>query len=156
MDKATLKSRKESISEKLTKLKRLDKKLQYADLMILTGKLKSFDSEEYYDLAGRMSDAIYDLTLQNCKFLFIKYTNVDGEREYCGHSVLITSKRKNNENAVHEHFLDFWGTGQCDRRDSTKLSWYLYMAGQVGVKSIIYQEITKEEFDVLKKLGIAH
>jgi len=90
------------------------------------------------------------------KYLLVRYTNVNGEQEYCGHSVLVVHPRKKNENAVHEHFMDFWGAGQTDKEDCKKCQSYMYGCGYLAVDDIRWEEITEAQYNVLKEVHLAH
>jgi hypothetical protein len=92
------------------------------------------------------------------KYLLIKYTNVDGEREYAGHSIILISPRKKEENAVHEFFKDFWGLDDegnyVTNKDCEKCTSYSYFGGEVAVYRICWNEITEEQYQGLKELGL--
>lgn len=89
------------------------------------------------------------------KYVFVEYTNRSGEYEFTSHVILIAkSKRKKDENLIHEYFVKFYGDSSecCD--ECEKASKYLYNGGEVGVKINRYNEITLSEYEVLLKLNI--
>jgi len=94
------------------------------------------------------------------KYLLIRYNNINGEHEYCGHAVLVVHPRKKNENAVHEYFQDFWGRNcngkyNIDKRETIKYSYYMYFSGEVAVNDIRWEEITERQYNVLKDVHLA-
>jgi hypothetical protein len=86
------------------------------------------------------------------KYLLVTHTNVDGEREYNGQTVLVLSPRVKEENAVHKYFMDFWGVRS---KEFEKCTSYTYLGGEVMVKRINWKEITESQYNVLQELKLS-
>ena len=88
------------------------------------------------------------------KHILVKYKNRCGEYEFTSYIILIAkSKRKNEENLIHDFFLTFYGdSSSCN--EFVKATSYLYNSYEVGVKIISYNEITFSEYEILMKLNI--
>ena len=90
----------------------------------------------------------------NRRHFLLTYTNVNGEREFDGHSVLSISAHASIKKAVHDHFLDFWGDDSSDKEDDVVGTYYTYWGSELAVRNIGWMKITDEQATTLSALGL--
>jgi hypothetical protein len=82
----------------------------------------------------------------------VKYTNVCGEFEFSGVTVLSLEPRQQIKAAVHSYFQDYYGKKNLEL-DERCVS-YLYNGGQVSVKSISWHPLSESDAEVLRAHNI--
>lgn len=89
---------------------------------------------------------------QKMKYIFLEMKIRNGEYEYSSQSVHELPARKSTEKFGRDYAKDFYGGKPFQYNDKIDPDgeWY-FNGGEVAVRCKEVQEITKEEYEVLKK-----
>jgi hypothetical protein len=82
----------------------------------------------------------------------VKYTNVCGEFEFSGQTVISLEPKQQIKAAVHAYFCDYYGEENLD--EAERCVSYLYNDGQVAVRNIIWHPLSESNAEVLRALNI--
>lgn len=86
---------------------------------------------------------------ENIKYLFLRFDIQDGERTH-QHKILTQTKAVNIKFAIRKYLLTYWGEGYYDRYYKR----YIFWNGEIHLKFITYEILTKQEYDFLSKFLI--
>lgn len=86
------------------------------------------------------------------KILAVKFTIICGEFEFTGHCICDGKPDEKDEDIIDTFFSSYYS--KLDEDYYEKAESYMYMGCQVGVKRIVWREITLEEKKILNKVGI--
>jgi hypothetical protein len=84
--------------------------------------------------------------MKKMKYVYVRLTVQDGERQYTQHATVFTYG-DNLWLAAIRYVATYFG--QPDWRDSE--SWF-FQGGEVATRMSTYEELTKEEFDLLNRI----
>lgn len=89
------------------------------------------------------------------KNYLVSYVVVSGQYEFKKDLLLKLRPREKIRTQVHNYFLDYYGTGNVSKKDSTPWNYYSYNGGEVAISHISWQEISESDAEVLNRLHVA-
>ena len=88
------------------------------------------------------------------RIILVTYNCICGEYEFSGHCVLNLLPRQRADAQIHKYFMGFYSEGNLE--DADRLNNYSYNMGEVGVSDISWKEITPEQQETLRTVGLAY